>query len=76
VSIDDGKTWKSAALEGDAGVGRWQVFRFRFEQKTAGTVSALARATDRKNNVQPEKGVWNPSGYHWNGWHKVSWEVA
>ncbi len=76
VSLDDGKTWKPAALEGEGGVGRWQVFRYRFEQKTAGRVTALARATDRKNNAQPEKAVWNPSGYHWNAWHRVSWEVA
>lgn len=76
ISLDLGKSWKPATLEGESGVGRWQVFRHLFEQKTAGRVTALARATDRKNNVQPEKGVWNPSGYHWNAWHRVSWEVT
>ncbi len=76
VSTDGGKTWKKATLEGEAGVGRWQVWRHRFEQKTPGKVEAMVRATDAKRNVQPERAVWNPSGYFWNAWHKVSWEVA
>lgn len=76
VSLDDGKTWRPAKLEGEAGPGRWVVFDYRFEHPDAGTVRALARATDAKGNVQPERAAWNPSGYFWNAWHAVSWEVA
>lgn len=76
VSIDDGKTWALAKLEGEAGAGRWNVFRHSFDRKEPGRVRAMARATDKKGNVQPEKPDWNPSGYFWNGWHTVSWEVA
>lgn len=76
VSLDDGKTWQAAKLEGEPGVGRWVVFTLEFERKEPGRVRAIARATDKKGNVQPEHPAWNPSGYFWNGWHSVSWEVA
>ena len=75
VSLDEGKTWTKAKLEGDGGVGRWQVFRYEVEKGEAGSMRALARATDAKGNVQPEKAAWNPSGYFWNAWHGVRWTV-
>jgi len=75
VSTDGGKTWRSASLEGDAGAGRWQVWRLRFDARP-GRVTAVVRAADRSGNVQPEKAVWNPGGYFFNAWHAVSWEVA
>jgi DMSO/TMAO reductase YedYZ molybdopterin-dependent catalytic subunit len=76
VSLDEGKTWQAAKLEGEPGVGRWQVFRYEANQPEAGKVTAMARATDRKGNTQPEHAAWNPSGYFWNAWHAVTWEVA
>jgi sulfite oxidase len=76
VSIDGGKTFAPAKLEGEGGIGRAQVFRFKFDQKTPGRVKALARAKDKKGNVQPETPAWNPSGYHWNAWHSAEWEVS
>lgn len=75
VSTDGGATWTRALVEGTPGVGRWQVWRHRFEAKQ-GRATAMVRATDAKGNVQPEKAAWNPSGYHWNAWHTVTWEVA
>ena len=75
VSTDGGATWSAAKLEGKAEVGRWQIWRHPFEAK-AGRATAMVRATDRKGHAQPEKPAWNPSGYSWNGWHAVSWEVA
>jgi sulfite oxidase len=76
ISLDAGKTWRAAALEGEGGVGRWQVFRFRFTQKVPARLSALVRATDKRGSKQPQNAVWNPSGYHWNAWHSVTWEVG
>lgn len=75
VSVDGGKTWKVAALEGEAGVGRWQIWRHTFDA-TRGRQSVLVKATDKKGSVQPEKAAWNPSGYFHNAWHAVSWEVV
>jgi DMSO/TMAO reductase YedYZ molybdopterin-dependent catalytic subunit len=76
VSLDDGKTWQLAKLEGEAAIGRWNVFRYEFDRKEPGRLRAMARAIDKKGNVQPEHAVWNPSGYFWNAWHAVSWEVT
>lgn len=75
VSVDDGKTWHLAKLEGESAVGRWSVFRYAFERTEAGRLTALVRATDGKGKVQPPEAGWNPSGYFWNAWHRVSWTV-
>ena len=74
VSLDGGGTWQAAKLEGQPGVGRWQVFRLPFVAK-AGEVKAVSRATDAKGAQQPQSAIWNPSGYFWNGWHAVSFKV-
>jgi DMSO/TMAO reductase YedYZ molybdopterin-dependent catalytic subunit len=76
VSTDGGKSWHDAALEGDQGVGRWQVFRHRVEAAAPGRMEAVARATDGGGRVQPADAQWNPSGYFWNGWHRVRWTVT
>jgi DMSO/TMAO reductase YedYZ molybdopterin-dependent catalytic subunit len=75
VSVDGGSTWETAQLEGESGTGRWQVFRSRPEAKGPGPMTAYARARDSAGNIQPEQAQWNPSGYLWNGWQKVTWSV-
>lgn len=75
VSLDGGTSWQGALLEGEAGAGRWQVFRFRFKSPP-GPVRALVRAADAKGSVQPQRAAWNPSGYFWNAWHEVVWDVV
>ena len=76
VSVDGQKTWQRAALEGAGGPGRWQVFRLAFRADAPGPYRAVARATDAHGAVQPELPAWNPSGYFWNGWHSVAWQVG
>lgn len=77
VSTDGGKTWKAAKLEGNSAAGTWMVFRHEFSaDKSAGKCTAMSRATDGEGNTQPKDPAWNPSGYMWNGWHTVSWNVA
>lgn len=76
VSTDGGATFAAAKLEGEAGTGRAQVFRFRFDKKEPGRVKVMVRAKDKKGNEQPRSPSWNPSGYFWNAWHAVDWEVT
>jgi len=76
VSVDGGVHWAKASLEGEAGLGLWQVFRYAFEANRPGEWIALARATDARGNTQPEQPLWNPSGYFWNAWHTVPFTVA
>lgn len=73
VSVDEGQSWRVAKLEGPPGVGRWQRFKLEIEASAA---SALVRATDATGAVQPQVTPWNPSGYFWNSWHRVSWSVG
>jgi DMSO/TMAO reductase YedYZ molybdopterin-dependent catalytic subunit len=75
VSTDGGQSWTAAMLEGEAGPGRWQVFRHRFESR-GGACRAMARATDAGGAMQPRTPAWNPSGYFWNAWHEVHWTVS
>lgn len=75
VTVDEGSTWTRAKLEGEPELGRWEVFRARVDLALGKHVVA-ARATDVVGNVQPMIPTWNPSGYFWNGWHKVPVEVA
>jgi sulfite oxidase len=76
LSLDGGASWRPATLEGEPGPGRWQVFRLRFDAERAGRQHVIARAIEAGGATQPEKAAWNPSGYLWNGWHEVSWEVG
>jgi sulfite oxidase len=76
VSADEGKTWNRAELEGEPGVGRWQTFRISLGRRDPGPISVIARAIARDGTKQPEIAAWNPSGYFWNGWHRVAWEVT
>ena len=75
VSLDGGATWAPAKLEGEPGIGLWQVFRLPFDARPGAHV-AVARAFDAQGRAQPEQAAWNPSGYFWNGWHRVGFEVA
>lgn len=76
VSLDGGTSWNAATLEGQAGPGRWQVFKYAFDAPRPGPQRATARAIEAGGAVQPQKAAWNPSGYFWNGWHSVAWEVT
>jgi DMSO/TMAO reductase YedYZ molybdopterin-dependent catalytic subunit len=75
VSVDGGKSWREAALQGEPGAGRWQVFLFRF-RASPGRATAIVRATDARGTIQPEQASWNPSGYFWNAWQAVAWDVV
>lgn len=76
ISTDEGKTWRRAELQGEPGVGRWQTFRMAVPSGGRGPMSAIARAIERGGRMQPEHAAWNPSGYFWNAWHRVAWEVT
>ena len=73
VSTDDGATWEFAKLEGAPGTGRWQLFRHTVTSDASHV--AVVRAIDRLGNTQPREAVWNPSGYYWNGWHRIHWST-
>ncbi len=74
VSLDGGKTWAPAKLDGPSTPYGFRVFRHAWRPKPGKHVVA-ARATDTAGAVQPEVPVWNPGGYLYNAWDRVEVEV-
>jgi DMSO/TMAO reductase YedYZ molybdopterin-dependent catalytic subunit len=75
VSLDDGKTWQQAALEGDDTPGAWKVWRHPFRALSPGRRTILARATDARGATQPDEPRWNPAGYLYTPVERVTCEV-
>lgn len=83
VSIDGGKTWKTATLDPNAGAQQpldrawaWTFWECDFdvpEQQAGSTLQVVCKATDASYNVQPDsvEGVWNLRGINNNAWHRV-----
>jgi DMSO/TMAO reductase YedYZ molybdopterin-dependent catalytic subunit len=67
--------WMSATLLGDPEPGAWRQWRLRLEPSRRGRHVIAARATDSMGQVQPESPPWNKSGYLWNGYDTVEFEV-
>lgn len=76
VSLDDGRTWEQARLIGEDHPYAWRQWQFLWRAKTAGTVRMLCRATDARGETQPAASPWNPSGFLWNGWDRVTVTVT
>lgn len=72
VSLDEGKTWEPARLVGEDRPYAWRQWQLVWKAKTAGTFTILCRATDARGEQQPATTPWNPSGFLWNGWDRVS----
>jgi len=72
VSVDGGTSWESARLLGEEHPYAWRQWQFVWNAKTAGTATVLCRATDSRGETQPEMTPWNPSGFLWNGWDRVT----
>ena len=66
VSDDGGKTWMDATLGDDHGAYSFRTWELPWKAKAPGRYSLAVRATDEKNNTQPDEPVWNPGGYLWN----------
>lgn len=68
ISMDDGKTWERAELNGpDLGPNAWHPFVFKTSLST-GAHTVYSRATDTKGDVQPKERPPNERGYGHNGW--------
>jgi DMSO/TMAO reductase YedYZ molybdopterin-dependent catalytic subunit len=66
VSDDDGRTWIAAKLGENYGPYCFRSWDIAWKAKSPGRYSLAVRATDDKNNTQPDQPVWNPGGYLWN----------
>jgi DMSO/TMAO reductase YedYZ molybdopterin-dependent catalytic subunit len=66
VSEDGGKRWTPAKLGEDLGAYSFRTWEAPWTANSPGRYSLAVRATDEKNNTQPDEPVWNPGGYLWN----------
>ncbi|MEC4890280.1 MAG: sulfite oxidase [Nitrospira sp.] len=76
LSFDEGQTWEQARLVGEDEPYAWRQWQFLWKPKGPGSVTILSRATDAGGEVQPHTSPWNPSGFLWNGWDRVTVTVS
>ena len=79
ISIDGGKTWKSAELDdGSAGRYAFRTFRLAIDPKKYGKMTIMAKAINKIGKAQPlAKDVkWNHGGYKFNGIDVVTVDVV
>jgi DMSO/TMAO reductase YedYZ molybdopterin-dependent catalytic subunit len=75
LSMDEGNTWEPARLLGEVQPYAWRQWQFAWSAKVPGTFQVLCRATDEQGSIQPAISAWNPSGFLWNGWDRITVQV-
>jgi DMSO/TMAO reductase YedYZ molybdopterin-dependent catalytic subunit len=76
VSCDDGKTWEQARLLGEGQPYAWRQWQSVWNARASGPTAILCRATDAQGEQQSATSPWNPGGFLWNGWDRLSVTVA
>lgn len=72
LSMNEGRTWEPARFVGEDLPYAWRQWQFIWPAKVPGTFTIVCRATDARGNEQPAVSPWNPSGFLWNGWDRVT----
>ena len=75
VSTDSGASWHPANLGKEQARYAWRTWSYASKAPKAGEYIIMSRATDSQGRVQPESGVWNPSGYLYNATDRVKVHV-
>lgn len=76
VSADEGRTWSRARLTGDDVPYAWRMWEYVWRPTGTGRATLLSRAMDDRGHTQPERSPWNPGGFLWNGWDRVTVTVT
>jgi DMSO/TMAO reductase YedYZ molybdopterin-dependent catalytic subunit len=76
VSIDEGQTWEPARLIGEDHPYAWRQWQYIWQATGSGPRTIFCRAIDDHGQTQPKASPWNPSGFLWNGWNRVTVTVA
>ena len=75
ISIDFGRSWMTAELDGPVNPGAWQNWRRRIAFPEAGYYEVWSRASDSAGDRQPFAISWNPKGYLNNTVHRIALRV-
>lgn len=76
LSVDGGRSWRSARLGRDKSPFGWRQWEFTWVPPHEAYYTLLARARDASGDTQPFAQEWNPSGYGWNAVQRVGVNVA
>lgn len=76
VSLDEGRTWEPARLLGEEQPYAWRPWQYLWRVKAPGRYTLVCRATDTRGETQPAASPWNPSGFLWNGWDRITITVT
>lgn len=63
VSLDGGRSWRTAELGKDHGNYSFREWTLPFAANTPGVAEVKVKATNRLGESQPMEALWNPSGY-------------
>jgi DMSO/TMAO reductase YedYZ molybdopterin-dependent catalytic subunit len=75
ISTDAGATWQPARLGADHARYAWRLWSYAWKPDRPGEYVILSRATDSKDQTQPDHAAWNPSGYLYNAIDRVTINV-
>ena len=77
VSVDGGRSWKTARMQRDQRTKfGWRLWEYDWMPSREAYYTILARARDTAGNTQPFEQEWNPSGYSWNVVPKIGVNVV
>ena len=76
VSTDGGRTWSMAELGPDHGRFSFRRFRSVVTPSARGTMTVMARASNRAGNTQVSDLIFNPAGYHHNVMQRIDVEAV
>lgn len=76
LSTDGGQGWRSATLGTDYGRFSFRQWTFVADPRERGTMTVMARATNRVGATQTFELIANPAGYHHNVVQRVALNVA
>lgn len=75
ISTDAGQNWHEAALGKEHAHYSWRLWSHVWKPDKGADYVILSRATDSRGRVQPATADWNPSGYLYNAFDRVSVHV-
>ena len=76
VSQDGGRTWRPAQLGSDLGRFSWRQWRYVIASARPGTLTVMAKATNRIGASQTFELNFNPAGYHNNVVQRIEIQVG
>jgi sulfite dehydrogenase len=76
LSADGGKSWAEAKLDAELGKYAWRRWRFSWKPDARGDHQLQCRAANAAGQTQPERKIWNRSGYMQNVIERVDVRVV